>query len=77
MAWSTVHVMYVYVTASCLDGNTVITCIHKAQNFMLITSFTFRRNQLIIQVLLVFFELAPLVLNLAILEILRLTKVTG
>ena len=77
MAWSTVHIMYVYVAASCLDGNTVITCIHKAQNVMLITSFTFRRNQLIIQVLLVFFELAPLVLNLAILEILRLPKVTG
>jgi len=51
--------------------------LHKAQNFMLIASFTFRRNQLITQVLLVFFELAPLVLNLAILEILRLSKVTG
>jgi hypothetical protein len=24
MPWSTVHIMYVYVTAACLDGNTII-----------------------------------------------------
>jgi hypothetical protein len=27
MAWSTIHIVYIYVAASCLDGDAVVTCI--------------------------------------------------
>jgi len=28
MAWSTIHVVYIYVAASCLDGDTIVTASH-------------------------------------------------